>query len=112
MKLNIFDMLNIIADNQKLILLEHPEYHLGALAVQKKYMRTAVGKEAVLESISAVIDRLRHTGYPSCWGCCDESNISMQRILVNRFGFINKGIHRQKGRNTVMFEKYFKTVDV
>jgi len=112
LKLNIFDILNILADNQKLKLLEHPEYHLGALAVQKKYMRTVIGRKAVLDSITAVIDHLRQADYPSCWGCCDERNVAMQKILVNRFGFNNKGIHIQKGRNTVMFEKYFTTVDV
>lgn len=112
MKLNVFDMLNIIADNKKLILLEHPEYHLGALAVQKKYMKTKIGRKAVLESISSVIDHLRQAGYPSCWGCCDERNFPMQKILVNRFGFDNKGIKRQMNRNMVMFEKYFTTVDV
>lgn len=112
LKLNIFDILNILADNQKLMLLEHPEYHLGALAVQKKYMRTVIGRKAVLDSITAVIGHLRQADYPSCWGCCDERNVAMQKILVNRFGFNNKGIHRQKGRNTVMFEKYFTTADV
>ena len=111
LKLNIFDILNILADNQKLMLLEHPEYHLGALAVQKKYMRTVIGRKAVLDSITAVINHLRQSDYPSCWGCCDERNVAMQKILVNRFGFNNKGIHRQKGRNTVMFEKYFTAVD-
>ena len=110
-KLNISDILNILIDNKKLNLLEHPEYHLGALAVQKKYMGTQIGRTAVLDSIRALIDHLQHAGYPSCWGCCDERNIPMQKTLVNRFGFTRKGIHRQKGRNTVMFEKYFTTVD-
>ena len=110
-KLKISDILNILIDNKKLNLLEHPEYHLGALAVQTEYMGTQIGRTAVLESIRAVINHLQHAGYPSCWGCCDERNISMQKTLVNRFGFTNKGIHRQKDRNTVMFEKYFTTVD-
>jgi len=107
-KLKIFDILNILIDNKKLNLLEHPEYHLGALAVQKEYMGTKIGRKGVLKSIGAVIDHLQHAGYSSCWGCCDERNISMQKILVNRFGFTKKGVHKQKGRNTVMFEKYFK----
>jgi hypothetical protein len=107
LRLNIFDVLNILADNQKLDLLENPEYHLGALAVQKNFMGTAVGRRAVLESISAVIDHLQNAGYPSCWGCCDARNIPMQKVLVKRFGFENKGVHKQKGRKTLMYEKYF-----
>lgn len=110
-KLNIFDILNIIDDNQKLVFLEYPKYHLGALAINKKYMKTALGKKAAVECIRVVIEHLRNAGYPSCWGCCDERNISMQKILVNKFGFVNKGTHKQKGRDTVMFEKYFTTID-
>jgi len=110
-KIKISDILNILIDNKKLSFLEHPEYHLGALAVQKEYMGTQIGRTAVLGSIGAVIDHLQHAVYPSCWGCCDERNIPMQKTLLNTFGFTNKGIHRQKGRNTVMFEKYLTTVD-
>ena len=109
-KLSINAILNIFYDNAKLEFLEHQDYHLGALALKNKYMRTELGKMAVLECIGAVINHLHHAGYPSCWGCCDERNVPMQKVLENGFGFVIKGLHKQKGRNIVMFEKKYSSM--
>lgn len=105
-KIGVFDLINLLQDDNKLKKSKYPKIHLGALALVNEYKGHHSGKRIIFDTISAVLYELTGKGYPGCWGLCDLNNMSMRKLLV-KLGFEEVNIVKMIHKSVVLYEKTF-----
>jgi len=104
--MTLYDLLNLFQDDKKLSKAKYPKFHLGALALAKDYKGQKLGRQAISETIGAVLKELEDKKYPGCWGLCNINNIPMRKLLM-KFGFEEVDIIKMIKRRVVLYEKTF-----
>jgi len=105
-KMTLIDILNLLQDDKKLSKAQYRKYHLGALALSKEYKGVELGKQAIYDTNSAVLNELKDKGYPGCWGLCNFNNVPMRNLLL-KLGFEEIDLIKMIKKNVVLYEKTF-----
>jgi hypothetical protein len=103
-KVSVYDGLNLFLDDKKFRRARFHHHHLGALALANAHKSTALGKQAITETIMAVLGELKKRGCAGCSLTCDERNMPLRKYM-QKFDFEEIDVIRLFGRQVVLYEK-------